>query len=125
MVWQREALRLTYSSIARNLGVDESTVIRTLELFNTTGSVAKRVYPSNRASRILTEPGQLYILNLVLDKPGIYLNEIQKELESFLLITVDISTICKFIHKSGLTRQKLDPCCCNATGYSPERTIYY
>ncbi len=26
MVWQREALRLTYSSIARNLGVDESTV---------------------------------------------------------------------------------------------------
>ncbi len=44
------------------------------------------------------EPGQLYILNLVLDKP-----EIQ---ENFLLITVDISTICKFIHKSGLTRQE-------------------
>ncbi len=104
MVWQREGLGLTYHLIASNLGVDETTVIR---IFSTTGQVTKRPYPSERAARVLTDPGKLFILNLVVQKPGIYLREIQKDLEDHLLFSISVSTICKFLHKCGFTRQKL------------------
>ena len=107
MVWQREAIGLPRSVVASNLGVDESTVFRTLQLFHSTGSVAKRKYPTDRAARILTAPCQLLILDLVIQRPGIYLHEIQQELEDTLLVDVSISAICKFIHKSGFSRQKL------------------
>ena len=79
MVWQREILGLKYSRIARNLNVDESTVIRTLQLFWTTGQVAKRPYPSMRAYRDLTDSAQLFIINTVVERPGIYLEEIKKD----------------------------------------------
>ena len=50
---------------------------------------------------------KLFILNTVLQRPGIYLREIQKELEDVLMIEISISTICKFLCKSGFTRQRL------------------
>ena len=104
MVWQREALGYTYEQISKNLGVDTSTVQRTVALFNATGSVQKRAYPKERAFRKLTPIAQLFILNLVLEKPGIYLHEIQRELEASLL---SLSTLCTFLHKSGFTHKKL------------------
>ena len=107
MVWQREALGYTYGQIAQNLCVNKSTVSRTLELFYTTGSVSKRPYPKDKAFRKVTMPAQLLILQLVLDKPGIYLHEIQKELETILLLEVSLSTICRFLQESGFTRQRL------------------
>jgi transposase len=107
MVWQREALEFSYLVIASNLGVDEATVRRTVDLFRTTGQVAKKPYPSDRAERVLSTPGQLLILNLVVQRPGIYLREIQKELVDFLMLHVSVSTICKFLHKNGFTHQRL------------------
>ena len=107
MVWQREALGYTYGQITQNLCVDKSTVSRTLELFYTTGSVSKRPYPKDKAFQKVTMPAQLLILQLVLDKPGIYLREIQKELETILLLEVRLSTICRFLQESGFTRQRL------------------
>lgn len=107
MVWQKEILGLTYSSIARNLSVDESTVMRILKLFWMTGLVAKRSYPSKRAYRDLTNSAQIFIINIVVQKPGIYLEEIKKELEDFMLVDISVSTICKFLHKNGFTRQRL------------------
>ena len=35
------------------------------------------------------------------------LSEIQNELASVLMVDVDTSTICRFLHASGFTRQKL------------------
>lgn len=107
MVWQCEALGYTHARVAENLGVDRSTVSRTLQLFHTTGSICKKLYPKEKAFRKLTTPAQLLILNLVVMKPGIYLQEIQDELQNVLLLTVDISTICRFLLNNGLTRQKL------------------
>jgi len=40
-------------------------------------------------------------------KPGRYLQEIQDELQNVLLLTVDISTICRFLLNNGLTCQEL------------------
>ena len=87
MVWQREALEFSYLVIASNLGVDEATVRRTVDLFRTTGQVAKKPYPSDRVDRVLSTPGQL---NLAVQRPGIYLREIQKELVDFLMLHVRV-----------------------------------
>ena len=57
----------------RMRGVDETTVIRTLQLFHTTGLVTKRPYSKSDANRVLTKPAEIFILNLVILKPGIYL----------------------------------------------------
>ena len=107
MVWHREALGCTYQVIAQNLGVDKATVIRTLELFHATGSVTKRCYPKERAFRKLTTPCKLLISHLVVQRPGIYLHEIQRELEDLLLLNVSISTICRFLYENGFTRERL------------------
>ncbi len=106
MVWQTAALGYSYETVAQNLRVHRTTVFCALQLFNFTGSVSKKVYPKDKAFRKLTTPAQLLILNLVIEKPGIYLGEIQdKPLQ--MLLEVDTSTICRFLHTSGFTRQKL------------------
>ena len=107
MVWQREVLQHGYDIIGSNLGVDRSTVIRNVALFRATGTVSKKKYPKERAARELTTPAQLFVLNLVVQRPGIYLHEIQEELEASLMVTVSLSTICRFLQTSGFTRQRL------------------
>lgn len=107
IVWQSMALGLSNSTVARNLCVDASTVSRIVGLFHSTGTVTKRSYPNERASRKLTQPCQLLILHTVIQKPGIFLHEIQREIEDVLLVSVSVPTICKFIHQSGFTRQRL------------------
>ena len=62
---------------------------------------------ASETSRILTSAAQHFVLDLVLSKPGLYLREIQKELKDFLMVDVSLSTICKFLHKSCFTRQRL------------------
>ena len=86
MVWQSEALGYSQIKVAENLGVDRSTVSRTMQLFSTTGSVSKKPYPKEQAYRKLTTPAGLLILNLVVLKPGVYLQEIQEELMKLLQI---------------------------------------
>ena len=107
MVWQKEALGYSYEDVGSNLGVDRSTVFRVVELFHTMGNVSKRQYPKERAARELTTPSQLFVLNLVVQRPGIYLHEIQKELQDFLMQNVSVPTICRFLHASGFTCQRL------------------
>jgi len=82
MVWQCEALGCTHARVDENFGVDRSMVSRTLQLFHTIGSICKKLYPKEKAFRKLTTPAQLLVLNLVVMKPGTYLQEIQDELGS-------------------------------------------
>jgi len=107
MVWQHLALGFSELRIAGNLGVDRSTVSRTIQLFLATGSVEKKNYPKHKAFRKLTTPVKLLILNSVVKWPGIYLQEIQEELINVLQVRVDISTICRFLHNNGFSRQRL------------------
>ena len=73
MVYQREALNLSYEAIVHNLGVDPSTVYRTVTLFLKTGSVDKKQYNTANLPRKLTDQVQFFIIHTVLDKPGIML----------------------------------------------------
>ena len=98
-MWQREGVGLTVEQVAKNLGVDKSTVSRTCSKFVTTGSFSKKSYPKDRAYRKVTSAVQLLLLHLLLEKPGVLLRELQKELASTLLVEIDVSTICRFLHK--------------------------
>lgn len=107
MVWQREALGYDYKRVAHNLGVDKATVCRAMALFHTTGHVRKKPYPTEKTNRKLTIPGQLLVMQLVLNNPGIYLHEIQNKLAEVLMLEVSIATIFQCLKANGFTRQKL------------------
>ena len=107
VVWQVEGLRYTQSRVAKNLGIDKSTVCRIASLFRTTGSVSSKQYPKEKAFRKLTAPAQLAVLNFVVENPGTQLKEVQKMLSQQLLLSIDVSTICRFLLKSNFTYQKL------------------
>ena len=106
-MWQFEALGYTHKKIAKHLSVDRSTVSRILKQFHATGTVMKKKYPKDRALRKLSDPAQLLILNLVINKPGIYLREIQRELLHVLLLEIEVSTICKFLHSNNFSHHKM------------------
>ena len=57
---------------------------RILTIFSNTGTVSKKVYPSEKAFRKITKPVQYFILHLVLKKPDIYLQEITTEVKGTL-----------------------------------------
>ena len=107
LVWQVLALQLPIKKVAANLSVDGSTVRRIVRLFETTGSVNKKAYPSEKSFRKITKSAELFILHLVIDKPGLYLRELKNELELQLGIDVTESAICVFLNKAGFTRQRL------------------
>ena len=107
LVWQTIALQLPTRQVASNLSVDESTVLRIVRLFETTGSVDKQKYPSEKSFRKITKPAEFFILHLVIDRPSIYLREIKNELQKELGVAVSESAICVFLHKAGFTRQRL------------------
>ena len=106
-MYQAEALGKSYREIASNLNIDASTVCRIVNLFATTNDVRLRLYPPNLGTFKLTEIDKLVILELAIEKPGIYLREIQASLLVETGTDVDISTICRYLHFSGFTRQKL------------------
>lgn len=107
MIYQCEALGETYQKIATNLNVDISTVCRTVAHFNATGDVKPKLYPPNPGTAKLTDIDKLIILELAIEKPGIYLSEIKEYVLTETGTNVDVSTICRFLHHSGFTRQKL------------------
>lgn len=107
MVYQTEALGKAYHEVACNLNVDASTVCRTLATFKSTGDVKPKLYPPNLGTTKLTEIDKLIILELVIEKPEMYLREIQQSLIEETGTSVDTSTIWRFLHQSGFTRQKL------------------
>ena len=59
-------------------------------LFRANGDVSKKPYPADKAFRKLNEPVQFFLAKLLLTKPGIYLREIQFELETQLGVSVSL-----------------------------------
>ena len=94
MVYQCEALGYSYQKIATNLCVDASTVWRTVQLFQQTGSVEKKKYSRGNLPRKVNGTIQLVVLHTVLEQPGLYLREIQSQVEYLTGLIVSLSTIC-------------------------------
>ena len=107
VLWQTEALGRSDKEAASSLGVDRSTVSRLRQKWLTTGSISKKTYPTEKAHRKLTEPVQILILSIVITRPELLLTEVQKEIQDLPQVDIDISIICRFLHRSGFTRKKL------------------
>ena len=106
-VWQREIQELPLAKVAENLSVDVSTVHRVVKKFRTTGTVMKKRYATGNLPVKMTKPVQLTVLRLDLDKPGIYLREIQQELVWMFGLSISLSSLCNFPKKNNFTRKKM------------------
>ena len=93
MVYQLYVLGIPVKTISSNLCVDQSTVRRTLRLFDSTGTMGKKAYSC--PSRKMYTTDELHLLELVIENPGMYLTEM-KELH-VRGTDVDESTICRFL----------------------------
>ena len=107
MIYQLMAYELPYRVVAENLGVDTSTVCWIVQLFRRTGSVSKKEYNKANIDRKITDTVQFFILQLILDCPGIYLYEIQSEVKLTLELDLGLPTLCLFLSNHGFYRQKM------------------
>ena len=106
MVYQTKVLSYPVKKVSENLCVDQSTVRRTLKLFDTSGLIEKKMYPNNHGGPKLSKADQLHILELVLENPGIYLHELKLELQA-RGTDVHESTICRFLQQANFTHKKM------------------
>ena len=80
-----------------NLNIDPSTVQRTIKLFETIGTVSKAEYPKG-ASHPFTKLmviDEFLSLELVIERPGIYLHKIQQQIRDETGTEV---SVCNFLH---------------------------
>ena len=103
IVWHHVCLRKPAEDVAKTLFVSERTVLRYVERFNATGQVEKTVRRNGCCSK-LSESDKYLLIDLILSNPGIFLRELQAELQK-AGCHVDVSTICRAVNKIGLSRQ--------------------
>jgi len=84
----------------------ESSVRCYIDRISQTGEVKPTEY-QHGPSRLLGNNQQLVLLRIVLQNPGLYLNEIQSKPFAVIGQTVSVATICQTLHHMGCTRQAL------------------
>ena len=108
IVYQLRALEYSANRVSNNLGVSVSTVRRIARLFDTAGNVDKKsCRDRGQALKHLTSYDEWIIMELVLERPGIYLLEICRELRHFTGTEASEATVCRFLQKVGFTRTKI------------------
>ena len=93
--------------ISSNLCVDPSTLQRVVKRPNKCGNVSRKEYPNDYKEKNLATSPEFIILNMVLQKPSVYLREIQEELGHVYSVDVHESTLCTFSKNSGFMRMKM------------------
>ena len=88
------------------MNVSERTVWRYISLFERTGDVVP-VERRNGPRMLMGEFEQLNLLRLILENPGIYLQELQDELFDIFGVLVSVSTICRTLKYMGCTKQAM------------------
>ena len=106
VVWLYLYNDVAADDIARFMYISERSVYRYVERFRTTGEVRK-CYKTNGPAYILSEHEEFMIVNSVLSSLGIYLREIQQRLLHSTGRWVRESTICRYLKRLGMTRQKI------------------
>ena len=106
IVWQVCLQGKCVEEVARGLYVSEKSVRRYVDLYVTSGEVT-REQSHHSPHRKLNDFEELTLLQSVLSKPGLYLRELQQELQEVTGSWVDVSTICRTLRRLGLTRKKM------------------
>ena len=107
MVYQRCGLGLSYKQIGEQLNVDPSTVCRTVQLFEETGTVHSIQGYHESTTKKLTAQDEITIIEAILDNPSMYLHELQHAIYLSSGTSVCTATICNFLHKQDFSRHKL------------------
>ena len=92
--------------VAKDNYACKSTVERLVNRYKTTGDVLS-VQEKHGPSHKLSDQEELIVLQLFLDKSGIYLREVQEELFDITGTWVSCATICRRTKCLGLSRQKM------------------
>ena len=106
IVWTYLAYQLTPTEIADLFCLSERTVRRYIHLFYQTGDVNPKD-AVHGPQKLLGEHEQLILLWMFLDRPGIYLHELQTMLCAKFGVPISESTICRTLHFMGCTRQTM------------------
>ena len=106
MIWQKIGMALTFRRVAKNLNVATGTVYNVFHRFVQTGDVDP-TKPDRTCSRKLSSSEELILVGLILDNPSLYLGEICQKIADITGIQLSPSTVCKVLHKHGLTRKKI------------------
>lgn len=103
-VWLHVVRGMNPAGIADMPFMAERSVYRYLALFNSTGSVDPKEHNSG-PREVLSDLEQFTILQSLIHKPTLHLNEVQEKLFETTGTWVHQSTICRAIKKQG-TRKK-------------------
>ena len=106
IVWQHLFREESAKQVAQNLYVSVKTVKRISDLFIRSGGVSPAKH-RHGPCRKLSEQEQLTVLDCLLAKPGIYLEEVQLDLFEKTGTWISKSTICREAKRMGLTRKKI------------------
>ena len=109
VVWQRLGIGMTFRDIAKRLQIGLGSAHRLYRRFTETGDFKKAERSSRRHTRKLDEFHELYIIGLLMENPGLYLDEIKLKIKEATTVTVSGSTIilCRVLQRNGYTRKKI------------------
>ena len=110
-VWLHLVRDLSLAEISDLLFMSERSVRRYIELYHSTGDVEckKQAGPTC----LLNDFEQITVMQSLIAKPSIYLDEVQEHLFNATGTWVSLSTICRTVQRLGFTRKSLLKLPCN------------
>ena len=105
-MWLHLSTNYDPARIAQLMSISERTVWRYISLFRRTGDVQPQKR-RNGPRLLMGDFEQITLLRLILENPGIYLEELQDRLLSTFGVLVSVSTICRTLKYMGCTRQAM------------------
>ena len=97
---------MNYQEIADLLFMSERSVRRYVDLYMSTGGVEASGY-RHGPQQLLSDFKQITVLQSLVNKPTIYLEELQKDLNEATGTLVSLATICRTVHRLGFTRKRV------------------
>jgi transposase len=96
-------MELPFRNIAHNLSLLLGTVHNHFKRFNATGEVSTIPRGQDNDKRALSDHQSL----LLFSNSALYLSEICHLMKETTSISISAPTVCRIIHKHGLTRKKI------------------
>ena len=99
-------MQLSFRTIATNLSIFVGTVYNICKLFEATGEVDFTA-TSREETRSLNGHEELVLIGPLFDNQSLYFSAICQKVIDLIGIEVSLSTVCRIIHRHGLTRKKV------------------
>ena len=106
IVWLHYYKEKSIEEIQDLLYVSSRSVRQYLTLFEETGDVSPAIY-QHGPSRALDSFEKMSLIQSLLNKPDMYLEELRQELIQIFGTDVSLSTICRTLKRLGFSRKKL------------------